>query len=102
SLARWWMARARAAASPGGLLLVERAVRPVHVVVSDVLAEHPLEVPARDDQDPDSSADGTSNTCSASTASTTTSTDRTGALTPHATTRSRPNAARRDCSPTPP
>src|SRR6266487_2931082 len=33
-------------------LLVERAVRAVCVVVRDVFAQHPLEMPLRDDQDP--------------------------------------------------
>src|SRR6266542_3693808 len=35
-----------------GRLLLERAVWPVRVVVGDVLAQHPLEVGARNDQDP--------------------------------------------------
>jgi hypothetical protein len=35
-----------------GRLLLERAVRPMRVVVSDVLVQHPLEMPARDDQEP--------------------------------------------------
>src|SRR5438874_8114154 len=34
-----------------GRLLLERAVRPMRVVVGDVLAQHSLEVGARDDQD---------------------------------------------------
>jgi hypothetical protein len=34
-----------------GRLLLERAVWPMRVVVGDVLAQHPLEVHARDDQD---------------------------------------------------
>jgi hypothetical protein len=35
-----------------GRLLLERAVWPMRVVVGDILAQHPLEVRARDDQDP--------------------------------------------------
>jgi hypothetical protein len=35
-----------------GRLLLERAVRPMRVVVGDVLAQHCLEVGARNDQDP--------------------------------------------------
>ena len=34
-----------------GRLLLERAVRPMRVVVGDVLAQHSLELGARDDQD---------------------------------------------------
>jgi hypothetical protein len=33
-------------------MLLERAVWPMSVVVGDVLAQRPLEVPPRDDQDP--------------------------------------------------